>query len=54
MADPRELLDSYFSASDVKQRQLRATKQTDAAARVLLKHLVPVRYRDIGPWFSPT
>jgi predicted SAM-dependent methyltransferase len=45
MTDARVLLDSYLAATDVKQRQLRATKQTDATARILLKHLVPVRYR---------
>jgi predicted SAM-dependent methyltransferase len=48
MADARELLDSYFAASGVRQRQLRATKESDAAARVLLKRLVPVRYRGTG------
>jgi predicted SAM-dependent methyltransferase len=48
MDDARELLDSYFSASDAKQRQLRATKESDATARVLLKRLVPVRYRGTG------
>jgi SAM-dependent methyltransferase len=48
MTDARVLLDSYFAASDGKQRQLRATKQTDATARILLKHLVPVRYRGTG------
>jgi predicted SAM-dependent methyltransferase len=48
MAEARELLDSYFAASDVKQHQLRASKKTDAPARVLLKHLVPVRYRGTG------
>lgn len=48
MGEARELLDSYFAASGDRQRQLRATKPSDASARVLLKHLVPVRYRGTG------
>ena len=48
MAEARDLLDSYFAVSEDKQRQLRATKTTDVGARVLLKHLVPVRYRGTG------
>jgi predicted SAM-dependent methyltransferase len=45
MGDPRELLDSYFDASRSRQRGLRETKPTDSGARVVLKNLVPVRYR---------
>ena len=48
MGDPRELLDSYFRTSEAKQRQLRSTKSTDQSARVVLKHLVPVRLRGTG------
>lgn len=48
MADARELLDSYFGVSEARQRQLRATKQSDATARAVLKHVVPVRYRGTG------
>ena len=48
MGDPRELLDSYFEASAARERQLRLTKPTDRSARVVLKHLVPVRFRGTG------
>jgi predicted SAM-dependent methyltransferase len=48
MGDARELMDSYFNASQEKQVQLRQTKSTDAKARVALKQLVPVRYRGTG------
>ena len=48
MGEARDLLDAYFAASEDKQRQLRATKPSDVGARVLLKHLVPVRYRGTG------
>jgi predicted SAM-dependent methyltransferase len=48
MPEARDLLDSYFAASEDRQRQLRETKSSDATARVLLKHLVPVRYRGAG------
>jgi SAM-dependent methyltransferase len=48
MGEARDLLDEYFAASEDKQRQLRATKASDVGARVLLKHLVPVRYRGTG------
>jgi predicted SAM-dependent methyltransferase len=45
MGDAREVLDSYFAATKQRQLRLRQTKQPDARARVILKHLVPVRYR---------
>jgi SAM-dependent methyltransferase len=48
MSDARELLDSYFTASQDRQERLRQTKASDARARALLKHLVPVRYRGTG------
>ena len=48
MGDVRELMDSYFTASQDRQEQLRLTKPTDARARVALKHIVPVRYRGTG------
>jgi len=48
MGDSRELLDSYFDASRVRQERLRETKSTDSSARVVLKNLVPIRYRGTG------
>lgn len=45
MDDARELMDSYFTDSQERQVRLRLTKATDARARVMLKQLVPVRYR---------
>ncbi len=48
MGDSRELLDSYFAASQARQHRLRKTKATDSSARALLKNLVPVRYRGTG------
>jgi predicted SAM-dependent methyltransferase len=48
MDDARELMDSYFTDSQERQVRLRLTKPTDARARVMLKHLVPVRYRGTG------
>jgi len=48
MGDSRELLDSYFAASQARQHRLRMAKSTDSGARVLLKNLVPVRYRGTG------
>ena len=42
------MLDSYFAVSEDRQRQLRATKPSDARARTLLKHMIPVRYRGTG------
>lgn len=48
MAEERNLLDSYFAVSEDRQRQLRATKPSDARARTLLKHMIPVRYRGTG------
>jgi predicted SAM-dependent methyltransferase len=48
MGDSRELLDSYFAASQSRQEGLRQTKPTDSSARAVLKNLVPVRYRGTG------
>jgi predicted SAM-dependent methyltransferase len=48
VGDPRELLDSYFDASQARQHQLRVTKPTDMKARAALKNFVPVRYRGTG------
>lgn len=48
MGDARELMDSYFTASQDRQEQLRLTKPTDGRARVALKHIVPVGYRGTG------
>ncbi|MBV9092847.1 MAG: methyltransferase domain-containing protein [Streptosporangiaceae bacterium] len=48
MAEERDLLDSYFAASEDRQRLLRTTKPSDARGRVLLKPLIPVRYRGTG------
>jgi predicted SAM-dependent methyltransferase len=48
MGDSRELLDAYFDQSDAHQQRLRLTKPTDSGARILLKNLVPVRYRGTG------
>jgi SAM-dependent methyltransferase len=45
MSDARDVLDAYFRASEEKQRRLRQTKPSDSTARVVLKNLVPVRYR---------
>jgi predicted SAM-dependent methyltransferase len=48
MGDARDLLDSYFAVSQDRQQRLRLTKPSDTRARVVLKHLVPVRYRGTG------
>jgi predicted SAM-dependent methyltransferase len=48
MGDSRELLDAYFDDSRARQQRLRLTKATDSGARVVLKNLVPVRYRGTG------
>jgi predicted SAM-dependent methyltransferase len=48
MGEARKLLDSYFGEADGRQRELRATKPTDARARAVLKNVVPVRYRGTG------
>jgi predicted SAM-dependent methyltransferase len=48
MGDPRELLDSYFDRAQNTQLRLRQTKPTDSRARVVLKNMVPVRYRGTG------
>ncbi|HEY5357631.1 MAG TPA: methyltransferase domain-containing protein [Streptosporangiaceae bacterium] len=48
MGDSRELLDAYFDESRARQQRLRLTKATDSGARVVLKNLVPVRYRGTG------
>lgn len=48
MGDARELLDSYFDESQARQQRLRMTKPTDSSARVVLKNLVPARYRGTG------
>lgn len=48
MGDARDQLDAYFAASEQRQERLRETKPSDARARVMLKQLVPVRYRGTG------
>jgi predicted SAM-dependent methyltransferase len=48
MGNARELMNSYFAASQEKQVQLRQSKPTDAKARTALKNFVPVRYRGTG------
>jgi SAM-dependent methyltransferase len=48
MGEPRDLLDSYFAASRERQEQLRETKPSDPRARVVLRRIVPVRYRGTG------
>jgi predicted SAM-dependent methyltransferase len=48
MGDSRELLDAYFGGSDVRQGRLRVTKPTDSRSRVVLKNVIPVRYRGTG------
>jgi predicted SAM-dependent methyltransferase len=45
MSDQRNLLDSYFLESEIKQQELRKTKPTDSGTRAVMKNLVPVRYR---------
>lgn len=44
----QDLLNSYFTEAQEHQHRLRQTKPTDSGARVLLKNLVPVRYRGTG------